>query len=295
MPRVPLSISIAAGFAWIAVVTAGAQSAQSPNGASERVPTRIVPPISARRIDAVERLDRVSVVEPLGPLVRQDTSCSRTTDLFGSGDLWASPWGAPHFGYSWGWYAPNRALLDAYRAGRREARRIEAQRYNQDDMQRRAQRALTRHEQALSEGLEWLREGDALRAARQFELAAQLNQGDPACRIHLAQARLALGHFDESATALRRAFELQPRLIYLDLHWENDFESPEALDRCTEQLVEHMRRNPTSADVHLLRGYLEVQRGRLAAAQAAFSRVAQVMPEDDVTRAFLSISKPVAP
>lgn len=275
-----------------------------------RVPTRIRPPAArpaagpsdgqaagrAAESDAHEPAieetplngsDRVIVVEPgYDPRSRHFRPDRRA---WSRGLLLWAPYGGA---YGYGPLAMQRALWEAYLAGREDERYLERRRFNQEDMQRRAERALSQYDKALQEGLRWLSQGDAARAAIQLTLASELDQGDPACRIHLAQARLALRHYDDAAAALRRALELQPKLAYLDLDLDRYYAEPGTLARLTDELARHMREHRTSADVHFLRGFLEFQRGNLAAAHEAFRRVARVSPDDELARSLVTISKP---
>jgi len=160
------------------------------------------------------------------------------------------------------------------------------------EMEVRKVRLLTQHEQALQSGLRLLGAAETDRAVVALTLAAKLNQADPACRIHLAQARLAQGHYLEGALALRRALQLQPNLLYADLHLDTYYKDPGALDRYTDKLAAWVAENDARPEVHFLLGFLEFQRGRFAAAHAAFTRAAEGMPQDELTQDCLRITKP---
>lgn len=252
------------------------------------LPSRIIPPAQAVQTDA-DRLDdrhrdgrRVTVVRPRDEDLRRQ-------EWRGRGRY---PHAVPYHYLAYDPFAVHFAILDAYHAGRADERAFLRREFNRRDMEQRRKRAITRHDRALVDGLEHLSRGDAARAIRHLTLAADLDQGDPACRIHLAQARLALGQYERSAAALRRALQLQPRLIYLDLDLDRYYRDEGTLGRLTNELAEHMRENGTSAEVHFLRGFLEFQRGDHDAAHAAFHRVAGVLPRDELTREFLAICVP---
>jgi tetratricopeptide (TPR) repeat protein len=198
----------------------------------------------------------------------------------------------PGVSYGYGPYGVHRWLADAYYAGRYDERYDRQHRFNRRDMRRRKQRLLDKHEQAVEAGLEQLRRGETARAIVAFTLAAKLNQGDPACRIHLAQARLAEGHYGEAALALRRALELQPKLVYVDLHLQEYYASAGVLDESTDRLAQWVNENDARGDVPFLLGFFEFQRGDFAAAHAAFERAAQDLPDDDLTHDYLEITKP---
>lgn len=192
-------------------------------------------------------------------------------------------------GAGFGW---TPGLGDAYLAGRMDQFNFERYEFNILDMNRRKERILSNQQKALVLGLERLRDGDYARSVVALSMAADLDQGDPACRIHLAQARLALGHYDEAGKVLRRALQLQPKLAYADLHIERYYPTEQTLESLTNQLVATLRSRRVSADELFLAGYLEYQRGRFTAAYNAFSRVAESMRDDSLTRVFLGITRP---
>src|SRR5262249_30189026 len=133
--------------------------------------------------------------------------------------------------------------------------------FNQRDMQERAARLLSAHDQALRSGLQLLKLGEYQRSILPLTLATRLDQGDPAARIHLAQARLALGHYDNAAAALRRALQLQPHLIYADLQLADYLPSQQALADQTKSLNEWTRANAVSGEVLFLLGFFQLQLG----------------------------------
>jgi len=192
-------------------------------------------------------------------------------------------------------YGARRSSADDYiRLSEYERLRRERDR-NRREMEVRKVRLLTQHEKALEAGLQRLKAGQTERAIVAFTLAAKLNQADPACRIHLAQARVAQGHYLEAGLALRRALQLQPRLVYADLHLKQHYAAEDALDKHTAALSEWVQQNPARPEVYFLLGFLEFQRGDFEAAHAAFERVKEAMPDDDLTREYLEVTKPAAP
>lgn len=187
-----------------------------------------------------------------------------------------------------------RALDEAYGYGRAVERDYQYHRFNVNDMNRRKARVLSQQEKAVRLGIERLRDGEYARAVVALSLAAELDNGDPACRIHLAQARLALGHYDEAGKVLRRALQLQPRLVYADLHLERYYPTEATLDALSDRLADWVRQGETTADVLFLHGYLEFQRGRFDVAHAAFRRVSELLPKDSLAQTFMGITRPAA-
>lgn len=169
------------------------------------------------------------------------------------------------------------------------------ERFNRRDMQQRKERLLSRHDQAVRDGLAAMRAGDYRQAVLDLTLAAELNQGDPACRIHLAQARVALGHDAEAAKSLRRALELQPKLVPTRLRLEQYYPREEDFDAEVDALAQRISSKPgASAEEYYLLGFMEFQRGRFDQAQAAFLQAARGLPKDDRVQMYLELTRPVA-
>lgn len=181
------------------------------------------------------------------------------------------------------------------RAQRKELRQAWAERYNDRNWARRKAQLLSAHERAACEGIAELQAGEYRQAIITLTRAAELNHGDPACRIYLALARVAVGHDGEAAKALRRALELQPKLVPMQLGLAQYYPSDEDFGAQVDALAQRLREKPqASADQHFLLGFMEFQRGRLDEANAAFRRAARRLPKDRLIRSYLKITKPVA-
>lgn len=179
-----------------------------------------------------------------------------------------------------------------YAEQRAEERRDWRLGYNSDDMRVRRDRLLSAHEKALRSGVMQLRNADYRRALQTLSMAAELNQADPACRIHLMQAQVALGHYDEASKTLRRALELQPKLAFLNLDLADSFSSAHEWDECVNDLASTRDQTRNRGQIKFLLGYLEYQRGRLDHAHRAFFSAARLTPRDELTRRFLSLTRP---
>ncbi len=269
----------------------------------EEVPTRVTPPPKAApdtKRDARVRVVRAQSATPIRPGVPLPTQPQRVDVLH----LYDTPenihlrsdlrtFYLPHGIYAtvptdsaaWALEAAHlarhpydrRQLLDLYRYRAARERRAGAQ---------------TRQEQALRSGLTELKRGDLVRAIAALSLAAELDQGDPASRLHLAQARLQRGHFEEAAAALRRALELQPKLVFLDLELDRYYARPGTLRAGTQRLAQWLRSNRATADAYFLLGYLSYQLGEYEDAHSAFQRVRSVRPRDELTLRYLSVTRP---
>lgn len=188
-----------------------------------------------------------------------------------------------------------RHWLELNRAARREARLAQAEEQNHRDWKQRKQRLLSAHQRAIDEGLAELRAGEYRYAIIALTRAAELNHGDPACRVYLALARVAVGHDAEAAAALRAALELQPRLAPAQLNLEDYYPHADDLATHVEALARRLAaRSDVSPDEYFLLGFLQVQLGRLDDANATLQNARRGRGRDDVLDTLLSITKPVA-
>ena len=98
--------------------------------------------------------------------------------------------------------------------------------------------------------------------------------------------------YDEAGKVLRRALQLQPNLVYIDLKLDKYYPQPGKFAECTDALAAWVREHRVGRDAYFLLGYAEFQRGNFERAYAAFRKVARVMPKDPLTRAYLEITRP---
>jgi tetratricopeptide (TPR) repeat protein len=194
-----------------------------------------------------------------------------------------NPYYPPGYGHS------IREVYEAQHWAREQERQY---RFNARDMRQRKQRVLVSHEKALRTGLEHLKRGDYAQAVIALQMAAELNQGDPACRVHLAQARVAMGHYDEAGQVLRRALQLQSKLVYVSLNLGSYYNDPAEFDAHVDKLAAWVNDHRASADAYFLLGYMEFQRDRLEPAYAAFRAAAAARPKDEFTATYLKITRP---
>ncbi len=186
-----------------------------------------------------------------------------------------------------------RDLQRAERQAQREGR-FERQGYRQ--WAQRKQHLLSAHDQATQEGIILMQAGAYRAAVISLTRASQLDQGDPGCRIHLALARVALGHDIEASKVLRRALELQPKLVPMQLELEQYYPSADEFEAQVDALRDRVRRNTVaSADEYFVLGFLEFQRGRYDEAHAAFRHAARGLSKDKRVQTYLDLTKPATP
>ncbi len=255
---------------------------------------------------------RVEVVEPRGAALPRDLPLAAGPVEY-PGDYWptfgpeyelARTWRPnpddPHVQYlvyTLDLHSPSSIdnWRDLQRARRAEQRAARNEWLNERDARRRNVRLSGAHAEAIHEGLALMEAGKYREAIVPLTRAADLNHADPGCRIHLAQARLAVGHDAEAAQALRRALELQPKLVPMRLDLQQYYPDAADFEAQIDALAARLNARPlVPADEYLLLGFFEFQRGRLDAAHAAFRQAARGLPRNDIVWEYLAITKPVA-
>lgn len=201
----------------------------------------------------------------------------------------------PHGAYCgqdpwYGSYSRSIPYVIAQQDLRDSARRL----YHTRDMKLRADRAIAKSVQAMESGIARMKTGDYARAVPALVMAAKLNQSDPACRVHLAQVRLVQGHYADAGKLLRRALELQPALVFVDMSLDDHYEHIGTLREVEREMgkwiVDHA--DELNADVWFARGVVSYQLGDFENAYQAFSTVREQRPKCDLTREYLTICKP---
>ena len=87
----------------------------------------------------------------------------------------------------------------------------------------RTEMVLQHHAGHLTNGLKLFRQRRYAEAADGFRLAADTNHGDPSSRLYAAHALFAMGRYAEAVPYLRRAFELQPKIVFLNFDIRDDY------------------------------------------------------------------------
>ncbi len=143
-----------------------------------------------------------------------------------------------------------------------------------------AERGFANYEDAMARGHTAFGAGDYAPSLRHFLLAATLNQGDPTSRLCAAHARFALGDYGTAGRLLRRAFELQPRIMYLPMDIRTAYGDQQDFRRHRRALRRAVRTDVENGDLWFLLGYVYFFSDDMPKAADALTRSAELMPED---------------
>jgi Flp pilus assembly protein TadD len=147
----------------------------------------------------------------------------------------------------------------------------------------------------MARGKKAFEAGDYALAARQFLLAATLDQGDPASRLAAAHALVAVGTFEPAVRLLRRAFELQPRLVYLPLQIRGAYGNPDHFALHLTALREAARNDENNPGIWFLLGYFGYYSDHMAEAADALERAAKLRPTDGLIQQLFELASLSAP
>lgn len=179
-------------------------------------------------------------------------------------------------------------LERAYQRGLEDGRRLE--RY---DVQNEGGPSTYRG--AMARGKDAFEDGDYGLAARQFLLATTLNQGDPASRLAAAHALVAMGTYEPAVRLLRRAFELQPSLVYLPLQIRGAYGNPDHYALHLTALRKAAQSDPNNPGIWFLLGYFGYYSNDMAEAADALGRAAKLLPNDGLIQQLYGLASLSAP
>lgn len=129
-------------------------------------------------------------------------------------------------------------------------------------------------------GLQFFRKGDYRKAADAYQLAAELDQGDPAARLCAGHALFALGRYREASRFIRRAFELQPRVAYLAYDIRGDYGDRTDFDDHLRALRRALDLAPRDPDRLLVLGYVLYYSDQRAQSYPILAQLLQVDKND---------------
>lgn len=144
----------------------------------------------------------------------------------------------------------------------------------------------------LSNGLTLFNQGRYREASDAFRLAADTHQGDPSARIYAAHALFAVGRYQEAVGYLRRAFELQPRIVFLSYDLRDDYSKRSDFNQQLTALEEAVQRSPGNCDRLLLLGYIRYYSAQRDRAYAPLASVYKMNHRDTLAKRLMSNARP---
>lgn len=145
-----------------------------------------------------------------------------------------------------------------------------------------AERGLANYQDAMATGHAAFAMGDYPLAVKQFLLAATLNQGDPASRLCAAHAHIAVGAYGPAARLVRRAIELQPKLIYLPMDIRTAYGNRADFNKHLQALRRTAKADAENGDLWFVLGYVHYYSDNMAGAARALAKSAKLLPDDGV-------------
>jgi len=142
---------------------------------------------------------------------------------------------------------------------------------------KRTKRLLESHHKMMSRGLAAFAKGDYERARSAFVLAADMNHGDPASRVHAAHGCFALGRYSQAVRWLREAFRLEPRLCDLPYDIRTDYGAPKDFEAQLSALKGSVAAFPDEPDPLILLGYVSFYAGQRTEAHDALLQARRLL------------------
>lgn len=144
----------------------------------------------------------------------------------------------------------------------------------------------------LSNGLRQFGMGKYQQAADAFILAAESDHGDPTSRIYAGHALFAMGRYHDAVAYMRRAIELQPKIIYLSYDMRDDYGALEDFEQQLAELVGAVELAPREKDRLVMLGYVQYYTGQRREAFNTLLRAARLDPTDRLIERFMNNCQP---
>jgi hypothetical protein len=156
----------------------------------------------------------------------------------------------------------------------------------------RTEMVLQHYANHLTGALKLFRQRRYAEAADGFRLAAETNQGDPSSRLYAAHALFAMGRYQEAIPYLRRAFELQPKIVFLNFDIRDDYGERRDFQQQVAALEEALRQSPANVDRMIMLGYIRYYSGQRPAAFEVLNQARRMAPQDPLIGQLLANSRP---
>ena len=144
----------------------------------------------------------------------------------------------------------------------------------------------------LNRGIELFAQGRYEEAADAFQASADSDQGDAITRIYAGHALFALGRYRDAVAHIRRAVELQPRIVHLRFDMRGDYERVVDFDAQLNALKESLELAPTDPDRLFLLGYVLYFSGQRTAAYPVLSRAHALDRGDELVARMMRSAQP---
>jgi hypothetical protein len=204
---------------------------------------------------------------------------------FGYGYPYGGVYGYPYDYYGAG---PYGGFGNAYIQGRYDERRFQQWRTHYESNKK-------VYINAMDEGVGLYREGEYAAALRDFILAAKLDNGDSASRLHAAYCLVAIGNYDDAVLMVRRALQLQSRLPYLALDIPAEYGVKVDFDAHLQRLEEAAKESPDDPGLWMLLGFYHYFSGRSAEAVEDLTKARQLAPADTIISDLLQAARLLTP
>lgn len=175
------------------------------------------------------------------------------------------------------------AFLDAYQAGKRTGQSVAELESARD------RNLLRTASDAIRQGLTLFRDGRYEEAADAFRMACSSNHGDAAARILAGHAYFATGRYGQAMSYIRRAFQLQPKITYLNFDLRRDYGRSDDFEKHLKALRGYLDSRPRDYSAWLLLGYIQRYGGDRKGSLASLRRAYEIEPRDRLVRMLLDV------
>ena len=174
-------------------------------------------------------------------------------------------------------YLPERAYDSGYRSGQYQAELWLARHRN----------LLQTARTSLDRGTQFFFAGNYNEALSAFRLAGASDHGDAGARLLTAHACFALGRYDDAVRYLRRAFELQPKIAFLNYDLRHEYGVAGDFQQHLERLEAEAQANPKAVAPWVLLGYVYRYTGAREDAAITLANAEKLDPADPLVARLL--------
>ncbi|MEE8168982.1 MAG: hypothetical protein V3T70_00405 [Phycisphaerae bacterium] len=133
-------------------------------------------------------------------------------------------------------------------------------------------------------------DGDYETAAIRFLGAAEQNHGDAASRVHAGHTLFALGQYGHAHAQLRRAFQLQPALVFARFDPRSDYADPADFDGQLKTLRRFVKQHLNDGPAAAVLGYMVFYTQGPTKARPLLERAYDLLPDDSLVNSLLRVA-----